>query len=53
MPEGARKTCADEMPPRFSHAIDLRMIQRREPYRDAGADFFDQLQPEDTSGRGT
>ncbi len=27
------------------------MIQRREPYREAGADFFDRLQPEDTAGR--
>lgn len=27
------------------------MIQRREPYRDAGADFFDRLQPEDTARR--
>jgi transposase len=27
------------------------MIQRREPYREAGADFFDQLQPEDTARR--
>jgi hypothetical protein len=26
-------------------------IQRREPYRDAGADFFDRLQPEDTARR--
>jgi transposase len=25
------------------------MIQRQEPYRDAGADFFDRLQPEDTA----
>jgi transposase len=30
-------------------AYDL--IQRREPYRDAGADFFDRLQPEDTARR--
>ena len=27
------------------------MIQRREPYRDAGADFFDRLQPEATARR--
>jgi hypothetical protein len=27
------------------------MIQRREPYRDAGADFFDHLQPEHTARR--
>jgi transposase len=27
------------------------MIQRREPSRDAGADFFDRLQPEDTARR--
>jgi len=27
------------------------MIQRRDPYRDAGADFFDRLQPEDTARR--
>jgi transposase len=27
------------------------MIQRREPYRDAGADFFERLQPEDTARR--
>ena len=27
------------------------MIQRREPYRDAGADVFDRLQPEDTARR--
>jgi transposase len=27
------------------------MIQRKEPYRDAGADFFDRLQPEDTVRR--
>jgi len=27
------------------------MIQRREPYRDAGADFCDRLQPEDTARR--
>jgi transposase len=27
------------------------MIQRQEPYRDAGADFFDRLQPEDTAQR--
>jgi transposase len=27
------------------------MIQRREPYRDAGADFVDRLQPEDTARR--
>jgi transposase len=27
------------------------MIQRREPYPDAGADFFDRLQPEDTARR--
>lgn len=27
------------------------IIQRKEPYRDAGADFFDRLQPEDTARR--
>jgi transposase len=27
------------------------LIQRQEPYRDAGADFFDRLQPEDTARR--
>ena len=27
------------------------MIQRQEPYHDAGADFFDRLQPEDTARR--
>jgi transposase len=27
------------------------MMQRKEPYRDAGADFFDRLQPEDTARR--
>jgi transposase len=27
------------------------MIQRHEPYREAGADFFDRLQPEDTARR--
>jgi transposase len=27
------------------------MIQRREPYREAGADFFDHLQPEHTARR--
>jgi transposase len=27
------------------------MIQRQEPYRDAGADFFDRLQPEDAARR--
>ena len=27
------------------------MIQRREPYREAGADFFDRLQPEETARR--
>jgi transposase len=27
------------------------MIQRQEPYRDAGAEFFDRLQPEDTARR--
>jgi transposase len=27
------------------------MLQRREPYRDAGANFFDRLQPEDTARR--
>ena len=27
------------------------MIQRQEPYRDAEADFFDRLQPEDTARR--
>jgi transposase len=30
-------------------AYDL--IQRREPYREAGVDFFDRLQPEDTARR--
>jgi transposase len=27
------------------------MIQRQEPYREAGGDFFDRLQPEDTARR--
>ena len=27
------------------------MIQRQEPYRNAGADVFDRLQPEDTARR--
>ena len=27
------------------------MLQRQEPYREAGADFFDRLQPEDTAQR--
>jgi hypothetical protein len=27
------------------------MIQRQEPYREVGADFFDRLQPEDTARR--
>jgi transposase len=27
------------------------MIQRREPYREAGADYFDRLQPEGTARR--
>jgi transposase len=27
------------------------MSQRQEPYRDAGADFFDRLPPEDTARR--
>jgi transposase len=27
------------------------MIQRQEPYCEAGADFFDRLQPEDTARR--
>jgi transposase len=27
------------------------IIQRREPYREARADFFDRLQPEDTARR--
>jgi transposase len=27
------------------------MIQRREPYREAGADFFDHLQPEHAARR--
>ncbi len=27
------------------------MIHRREPYREAGADFFDHLQPENTARR--
>jgi len=31
--------------------IAYYMILRREPYRDAGADFFDRLQPEDTARR--
>jgi transposase len=31
--------------------IAYYMIQRQEPYRDAGADFFDRLQPEDTARR--
>jgi transposase len=31
--------------------IAYYMIQRQEPYREAGADFFDRLQPEDTARR--
>jgi transposase len=31
--------------------IAYDMLQRKEPYRDAGADFFDRLQPEDTARR--
>jgi transposase len=31
--------------------IAYDMIQRQEPYREAGADFFDRLQPEDTARR--
>ncbi len=27
------------------------MLQRKEPYRKAGATFFDRLQPEDTARR--
>ena len=27
------------------------MLQRKEPYREAGGDFFDRLQPEDTARR--
>ena len=27
------------------------MIQRQEPYREAGGDFFDRLQPKDTARR--
>lgn len=27
------------------------MMQRKKPYREAGADFFDRLQPEDTAQR--
>lgn len=27
------------------------MMQRREPYREAGADFFDRLQPENAAWR--
>jgi transposase len=27
------------------------MIQRQEPYREAGGDFFDRLQPDDTARR--
>jgi hypothetical protein len=27
------------------------MLQRQEPYREAGGDFFDQLQPQDTAWR--
>jgi len=37
-----------------AHAILIMasyMIQRQEPYRDAGGDFCDQLQPEDTARR--
>jgi hypothetical protein len=31
--------------------IAYYMLQRQEPYREAGADFFDRLQPEDTARR--
>jgi transposase len=31
--------------------IAYDMIQRQEPYREAGAAFFDRLQPEDTARR--
>ena len=31
--------------------IAYGIIQRREPYREAGADFFHRLQPEDTVRR--
>jgi transposase len=31
--------------------IAYYMLQRKEPYREAGADFFDRLQPEDTARR--
>jgi transposase len=31
--------------------IAYYMIQRQEPYREVGADFFDRLQPEDTARR--
>jgi transposase len=37
-----------------AHSILVRaydIIQRQEPYREAGADFFDRLQPEDTARR--
>jgi transposase len=38
----------------LAHSILLMayyMIQRQEPYREVGADFFDRLQPEDTARR--
>jgi transposase len=31
--------------------IAYYMLQRKEPYREAGGDFFDRLQPEDTARR--
>ena len=31
--------------------IAYDMLQRQKPYREAGADFFDRLQPEDTARR--
>jgi transposase len=37
-----------------AHSMRMRAydrIQRQEPYRDVGADFFDRLQPEDTARR--
>jgi transposase len=40
--------------PAVAHSMLVRaydMIQRREPYRDAGADVFDRLPPEDTARR--
>ena len=33
------------------HGTSPRMIQRQEPYREAGADFFDRQHPEDTARR--